>query len=80
MTAIALEAEHFQPMRMGLASQQLCGTLPLALRAFAAEESPVIQEEAEEKQIVRADMSTQEEVRSQTTVDVFNDRAGTNDS
>ena len=49
-------------MRMGLAREQLGGTLVHALRTFAAQEAAMVQEELQQLQITRADLPTQEKV------------------
>jgi hypothetical protein len=51
-------AEHFQPVRVGLASQQLRRTFIDALGMFAPQKSAVIQEELQYLQVAAADLAT----------------------
>src|SRR5580658_6096394 len=74
--ARSVVTEHLQPMRVGLASQQLGRTLVNALGMFAAQKAAMIEEELQQLQIARAHVPTQEKIAAQSAVDVLDDRTG----
>src|SRR5258705_9908461 len=74
-----MEAEHFQPVRVGLAGQQFGGALVNALGMFAAQKAVMVEEELEEFQVSRAQLATQEKIVAQSAVEVLDDRAGADD-
>ena len=76
MAAEARVAEQFQPVAMGLAAEQLGGALADALRPIAAQEATMVEEKAQQVQVVVADVATQEEVISQAAVEILDDGTG----
>src|SRR5262249_38072964 len=69
-----LVAEHLEPMRVRLASQELRWRFPHTARAIASLQSSVVQVELQQGQIIRAQMATEEEVASQAAIEVLDQR------
>ena len=63
-------------MVMRLAGQQLGRAFADPFRMLAAEESPVVEEELQQVEIVRPQMAAEEEVAPQPAVVVFDDGTG----
>src|SRR5262249_23582695 len=74
--AEALVAEHLQPVLVLLATQQLRRALPLSLLALAPHETPVVEEEPQQLQVVRPQLPPQEEVAPQPAIQVFRQATG----
>ena len=77
VVAEAFVAQQLQPVAMGLAEQQLGGALACPLRSIAAQEAAMVEEKAQQVQVVVADVATQEEVISQAAVEILDDGTGT---
>src|ERR1700674_1182723 len=69
-------AEHFQPMRVRLTGQQLGRCLSHALGTLTSLQPPVIQEELQQRQVIRAQVPPEEEVTPKPTVEVLHQRTG----
>ena len=61
---------------MRLAGEQLGGALADALGPIAAQEAAMVEEKAQQVQVVVANVATQEEVISQAAVEILNDGTG----
>ena len=61
---------------MRLAAQQFGRAPPHALRVFAAQEPPVVEEELQQVQIVRTQVTPQEEVVAQAAVEILDHGTG----
>jgi hypothetical protein len=70
----ALAAEHFQPVWVGSAGQQLGRTLADSLGMLAAEKPSVVEEELQQGEIFRVSVSAQEEVVAESAVEILDDR------
>ena len=57
-----MKAEHVQPVRVRLARQQLGWAFVNAFGPFAAQEAAMVEEELQQVQVVRPQMSAKEEV------------------
>src|ERR1700677_1421073 len=68
--------QKLQPVCVGLARQQLRGTLADSARVVAALISAVVQEKLEQRQEVVAQLPFQREVASQAAVEVLDHTAG----
>src|SRR5437867_10147139 len=64
-------AEHFQPVRMGLAGQQLGRTVIDAVGMLAAQEPAVVEKELQQREVVGAELSAEEEVVAESAVEVL---------
>src|SRR4029077_8126015 len=71
-----LVAEHFEPMGMLGAGQQLARTFALALGPLAAWVAAMVEVELEQFQITRPEMAAQEEVAAQPAVEILDHRTG----
>src|SRR5256885_1388615 len=69
-------AEHFQPMRVRPTGQQLGWCLPHALGTLASLQPPVVQEELQQRQVIRAQVPPEEEVTPKPAVEVLHQRTG----
>ena len=65
-----LEAQQFEPVRVGLARQRFFRHLANPFGTAAAHEHTVVQEELQQAQVGIAQMASQEEVRAQPRVQV----------
>ena len=72
----SLEAEKFQPMSVGAATEQFGRTFADSLRSITACISVVVEEETQQIQIVIADVPPQEEVVPQAAIEVLYQRTG----
>ena len=68
--------ELVQPVGLGLAGEQLVGAVADSFGAVATGEAVVVQVEADQVQVVTAQMPAEEEVVPQTAVDVFHHGTG----
>ena len=73
-------AEHLQPVGMTLARQQLRRTFVHAFGMLAAQEAAMVEKELQQDQVLGAELSAQEEISAQATVDVLDDRTGANNA
>lgn len=62
-----------------LAVEKLGRTFVLAFGMLAARKAPMVEEELQQAQIVRAELATQEEVTAQAAIDVLDHRTGAHD-
>lgn len=69
-------AEHFQPVGVRLPGKEFGRTPADPLGSLAAREAAVVQEELEQRQIVRPQMAAEKEVVAQPAVEVFDDATG----
>src|SRR3954451_18773136 len=74
--AEGLVAEHLQPVLMLLPAQQLRRALAHPLGVLAPLQTPVIEEEPQQFQIVRSQLPPQEKVASQSAIYIFHQAAG----
>src|SRR5260370_1294458 len=65
------ESEQREPVRMILAGHQLTRALALAFSSPAAQEAPIVQEEAQQVKVWVAQMAPQREVVAQPRVEVL---------
>src|SRR5713101_2213847 len=72
-------AEQFQPVGMTLPAQQFGRAFVDAFGMLAALEAAMVEEELQQGQVVRTQLSAQEEVAAQSAVDVLDDRTGADD-
>ena len=69
-------SEHFQPMRVRLPGQELGRCLSHALGTITSLQPPVVQEELQQRQVIRAQVSPEEEVTPKPAVEVLHQRTG----
>src|SRR5919108_5594238 len=74
--AKALKAEHLQPVRVGLAGEQLCRRFAAVFRLSAAQIRTMVEEKAQQRKAGRADITAQEKVVAQAAVEVFHPGTG----
>ena len=68
--------EHFEPMGMGFSMKQLGGTLADAFRVLAPQKPAMIEEELQQRQILRSQMASQEEIVAEPAVEVLDHGTG----
>ena len=72
-----LEAQQGEPVGMGVPGEDLLRAFTDALGTLAAQEAAMVEEEAQEIQVVVPQLFSEEEVVSQATVKVLHNGAGT---
>src|SRR6266404_3036833 len=70
------QTEQFQPVGMRLAGQQFRWAAVDALGVLAAEEAAVVEEELQQVQIIRSQVTPQEEIVPQAAVEVLDHGTG----
>ncbi|OJA75088.1 hypothetical protein BGV71_19305 [Burkholderia ubonensis] len=71
------KSERGEPVQVGLTGHQLARAFALALRPAAAPEGPMVEEEAQQLEVWRAQMAAQREVVAQSRVQVLHERTAT---